>query len=166
MVKKLRKPINRLKSRLILDRKEFLAIIAIPSIILGTIYVSLGTWPFLYIVKSSSMEPALQPGDIVLIKSVEPGEISQGDVVVFDIPDDNKPPYIHRVVRYVRENEIMWSHGPPSPTDGFVTKGDNNEYHDQAILGFGGPVKNGWIRGRAVALYRPPLTPQLLDHPA
>lgn len=72
-----------------------------------------------YVVLSGSMEPAISPGDAVVVDSVDPTTIDRGDVITFTRGTDAVP-VTHRVVD-IREG------------DGglvFETKGDANEDAD------------------------------------
>jgi signal peptidase len=51
------------------------------------------------IVKSGSMAPAIQTGDVVVTKLVRPSEIRVGDVVTFRDPSRNEDLVTHRVQR-------------------------------------------------------------------
>lgn len=92
----------------------------------------------LAVVKSTSMIPTLNVGDIVVIVGVKPGEIRSGDIIIYDkrinVRDVAKAPYervedigyiiIHRVVNvYVVDGKIY-----------LVTKGDNNSFSDPWIV--------------------------------
>ena len=70
--------------------------------------------------KSSSMTPAIAPGDLVVSQPVPVGEVRAGDVITFQRSDEGGAPYTHRVVRVVD--------GPGGPE--FVTKGDANGSED------------------------------------
>lgn len=121
-----------------------------------------GTWPIIYFVKSSSMEPVLLPGDMIIVKSMDPEEVGKGHIIVFDAPGQEESPYVHRVIKWVDAGEPMWNLGPPAPYSGFITKGDNNKYFDQASAASIGPVKKEWIKGKPLFILRGPLQP-LID---
>lgn len=76
-----------------------------------------------YVVLTGSMEPAINPGDSVIVDEVAPEEVRTGDVITFrDGADD--PPVTHRVVEVVE-------------TDGEVryrTAGDNNDNVDAGLV--------------------------------
>ncbi|QLD88031.1 S26 family signal peptidase [Natronomonas salina] len=91
-----------------------------------------------------------------------------GTVVVYDAPGRNGPPIIHRVRFWVEPGENWYDRANeqyldadsceelrncPAPHAGFVTKGDNNAYYDQAS-GIAPPVKPQWVTG--TARYRVP----------
>lgn len=92
-----------------------------------------------------------------------------GSVVVFASPNSTGPPTIHRVHFTVNEGEnwvakanesfLPAANCPaieycPAPHRGFITKGDSNDYYDQASE-LGPPVRPDWIIG--AARYRIPL---------
>ncbi len=92
---------------------------------------------------------------------------SYGDVVVYR-PDGSvqQTPIIHRARFWVEEGENWYQTKAdpeyvspnyrnceqlpacPAPHAGFVTKGDNNDYYDQAI-GMSSPVRPTWVTGTA-----------------
>ena len=87
-----------------------------------------------FVILSGSMEPAISPGDVVIVDASAPARVD--DVVTFD--DGNEVPTTHRVVDVV---------------DGqYVTKGDANENVD------GGGVPAEAVLGRVV------LTIPLIGH--
>lgn len=70
------------------------------------------------VVRSGSMAPSIQPGDIVISKIVEPKDIKIGDVISYRT--DNGIPIIHRVVGLdEKDGKII-----------FETKGDANAAKD------------------------------------
>jgi signal peptidase I len=69
--------------------------------------------PFLYI-RSESMIPSIQPGDIVLLKGINDEQL-EGEVIAYLNPANGKI-IVHRIVR--EEDGLL------------VTKGDNNPYSD------------------------------------
>ena len=79
------------------------------------------TSPFV-IVSGSSMEPTYHSGDLLLVRSVAPASISEGDIVVFHTPRKGVsmglPPRIaHRVVGIQPVNGML----------GYRTTGDNSD---------------------------------------
>jgi signal peptidase len=87
-----------------------------------------------------------------------------GNVVVFAPPDRQGSPIIHRVQFHVESGENWydranqsWVAGAenceqllncPAPNAGYITKGDINDYYDQA-RNLAPPVRAEWIRGEA-----------------
>lgn len=70
--------------------------------------------------KTGSMTPYVDPGDLVVAKPVPDTEVAVGDVISFRAPDGDRAPYTHRVVSRSVVN------GAPS----FETKGDANNRPD------------------------------------
>lgn len=104
--------------------------------ILSILHAPLGiTYPIL-VVKSGSMEPVLQVGDIIIITPVDPNEIYaspwDGDIIVFFRPGHKgrgDAIIVHRAIERVE--------------GGFVTKGDAN-----AVADYFSPVPPDHIIGR------------------
>ncbi|ELZ66977.1 signal peptidase I [Haloferax prahovense DSM 18310] len=85
-----------------------------------------------------------------------------GDVVVYDAPS-HPTPIIHRAVFWVEEGENWYDRANesyvsgadscaellncPAPHAGYVTRGDNNDYYDQA-QGITVPVRPDWVRAK------------------
>jgi len=75
-----------------------------------------------FVVVSSSMEPVMRPGDVILVRQVDGREIEIGDDVTF-IRDAQGTVVTHRVIaREVRDGTV-W----------FTTQGVNNRYPDAPI---------------------------------
>lgn len=51
-----------------------------------------------YVIETSSMEPAMPPGTLVVVKSVPVGDIGVGDVVTYQIKSGEPTVVTHRVV--------------------------------------------------------------------
>lgn len=68
------------------------------------------------IVRSGSMAPSIETGDLVLAKFVRPSEVSVGEVVTFRDPSRSQELVTHRVVAIERQGSSV----------SFVTKGDAN----------------------------------------
>jgi signal peptidase len=76
-------------------------------------------------VLTSSMEPRLPPGTLIVVKPTPADEIRIGDVVTYQIESGRPEVISHRVIEIV------------SSSDGgtaFVTKGDNNSEPDEAAV--------------------------------
>ncbi len=99
------------------------------------------------------------PGDVIIVKSTDPNDLDPGSIIVFDVPGSEESPYVHRIVRWVNKGEPMWSLGPPAPYSGFITKGDNNKYFDQASVESIGPVEKDWVKGEVEFVIRMSLQP-------
>ncbi|SDM36607.1 signal peptidase I [Halogranum gelatinilyticum] len=76
-----------------------------------------------YVVLTGSMTPAIAPGDVVIVDSVDPATIAVGDVVTFERAANN-PPVTHRVI------EVVQTENGPA----YVTKGDANEDPDTSLV--------------------------------
>lgn len=141
------------------------------GIIVGFLILSqivFGLWTPMVAIKSGSMEPNMNIGDIVFIKSADrqkPVTFADGadknytmfgkagDVILY-MPYGQKKvtPIIHRAMYYVNEGEPMWEGGPAAPHSGYITKGDNpktNSKLDQQTLICSVPVKDEWVIGTA-----------------
>ncbi len=97
---------------------------------------------FMTAVRSNSMYPIFQRGDMLLISPVLSNtKLNIGDIIIFD-PEEgalaSKGVIAHRIYS---GNE----------TDGFITKGDANEYIDQASKGESYIIKK-WISNRVITL--------------
>jgi signal peptidase len=92
-------------------------------------------------VVSSSMEPTLKRGDLVVVKGVSPEEISIGDIIVYHNPFQ-RVAVVHRVIDIKKDGDEFI----------FYTKGDNNltnRLSDQEA-GIAPPVREYWVKGRVV----------------
>ena len=74
-----------------------------------------------YVVLSGSMEPAISPGDVVIVNEVPASAIAVGDVITYG-GSESSPPTTHRVIGVQEQGgELV-----------FETKGDANENADLA----------------------------------
>jgi nickel-type superoxide dismutase maturation protease len=100
-----------------------------------------------WIVSGRSMEPALAPGDLVIVDlwSYRHRQPREGEVVLFDGPEPSEPPLVKRVA------------APPASSqaagDEVWLLGDNPEISDDSRRF--GPVPADRIRGRVVWRYWP-----------
>jgi signal peptidase len=85
----------------------------------GAFTVAMGTSSPLVVVESTSMIPSLNIGDLLILKAYSPGDISVGDIVVYNAAWHDKP-IVHRVI----EIQIVGDEYR------FFTKGDNNTMQD------------------------------------
>jgi signal peptidase len=138
-----------------------------------------GAWPPFVAVESGSMEPAVERGDLVVVTATErfpwgglvsreePGAPTRlggtGDVVVFDPPDAETPPILHRLAFRVSAGEDWTDRADPAlldgdcdaieacpaPYDGYVTYGDANGEYDQSA-GIAPIVHEEWISAKAL----------------
>lgn len=73
-----------------------------------------------------SMRPALQPGDLVVLKGVQEDELKKGDVVAFEVPQSAQEDFaipgavVHRISKLERSGDTLIVH----------TKGDANAGED------------------------------------
>lgn len=70
-----------------------------------------------YTVLSGSMEPTYYPGDLVIVKNKNRSSLDEKDVITF-----------------VDDNEIVTHRIIEKTTEGYKTKGDNNNIEDAKIL--------------------------------
>lgn len=116
--------------------------------ILGVIILAIVVLPFIvyavpqtigaehsYVVLSGSMEPAIGPGDVIFVDSVDPASIQVGDVVTYQRVGESRPT-THRVVEIVEEGDGRQ----------FLTMGDANEDPDAE------PVSASAVKGRVMSL--------------
>lgn len=129
-------------------------------------------------VQKISMEPTLEPGEILLVNKLvyRFGEIEYGDIITFHYPLDPELDYVKRVIG-LPEDEVIISSGQVSvngrqlyepyisaapeysgtwhvPAASFFVLGDNrNPSADSHVWGFV-PLEN--IIGKAFAVYWPP----------
>ncbi len=72
------------------------------------------------IVLTDSMFPQIQSGDLIIIKTVDPQTLAEGDVISFFDPDGNGTSVVtHRIVDVLTDGGLQ-----------FVTKGDANNAED------------------------------------
>lgn len=77
-----------------------------------------------YVVLTGSMEPAISPGDAVVVDAVDPATIAAGDVITYQRSAANDIPTTHRVLDVVNGDAGL----------AFVTKGDANEDADAGVV--------------------------------
>ncbi|ELZ94038.1 signal sequence peptidase [Haloferax mucosum ATCC BAA-1512] len=110
--------------------------------------------------------PAADTNDVVTANASEGyGRIGgHGDVIVYKQPSRTDSPIIHRAVFHVEKGENWYGEANksyvlgadscselrncPAPHAGYITRGDNNDYYDQAHT-IAPPVKPDWIRAKA-----------------
>lgn len=111
--------------------------------------------PFLITaVRSNSMYPLFQRGDMLLISPVLPKtNVSIGDIIIFDPEEGNlasKGVIAHRI-------------NSGNAIDGFTTKGDANDYIDQTSRE-DGLIKKEWISNRVITIGDKPVRIPLLGY--
>lgn len=73
------------------------------------------------IVLSPSMEDTIMEGDLIIVKSAQPEDVEEGDIISFFDPDSTGTAVLtHRCIEVVNENGVI----------SFKTKGDNNDSAD------------------------------------
>lgn len=76
-------------------------------------------------VLSGSMQPSIQPGDVVICTSIQPESIEINDIITFAHHDtSNKQSITHRVIDIIYEDQTV----------SFQTKGDANEDADVQLV--------------------------------
>ncbi len=149
--------------------KDLLSVVAILVIFMVFSKLAFGLWTPMVAVESGSMEPHMQVGDIIFIKSVDRVNVitneegkntdyksfeAYGDVILYrPYGEQGVTPIIHRAMYRVEAGEPMWENGPAAPYSGYITKGDNvitNMHFDQeGQISYEMPVKDEWIIGTA-----------------
>jgi signal peptidase len=149
--------------------KDLLSVVAVVIIFMVLSKLAFGLWTPMVAVESGSMEPHMQIGDIIFIKSIDrvniitheegknTGDTSfegYGDVILYrPYGEEGVTPIIHRAMYRVEAGEPMWENGPIAPYSGYITKGDNvitNKHFDQeGQISYNMPVKDEWIIGTA-----------------
>lgn len=149
--------------------KDVAIVLGIVIAFLLLCYLVFGLWTPMYVVSSGSMEPNMNVGDIVFVKSIDRTTVitqkealesaqpytkfgNAGDVILYrPYGDKQYVPIIHRAMYYVEEGQEMWPGGPAAPHAGYITKGDNaqtNVYLDQQTnISDRQPIKEEWIIG-------------------
>jgi signal peptidase len=92
------------------------AVIGFVAVLLGAATAPLAFGLHSYIVRSGSMSPAIDTGDLVVSRQISPTEARIGDIVMFKDPGDGERLTSHRV-------RAVHRHGDRSY---FVTRGDAN----------------------------------------
>lgn len=149
--------------------KDLLSVVAVVIIFMVLSKLAFGLWTPMVAVESGSMEPHMQVGDIIFIKSADRVNITTneegkstdyksfsdyGDVILYrPYGEEGVTPIIHRAMYRVETGEPMWENGPVAPYSGYITKGDNvitNTHYDQeGQISYNMPVKDEWIIGTA-----------------
>lgn len=114
------------------------AVLALGALALSLVVpLAFGARPFT--VLTSSMEPAISAGDVVVEERISPLDAGIGDVVTFKDHADQDRLITHRVQAVRRDGPFLW----------FVTRGDANNASERWRISAGGDL------GRV--LYRVPL---------
>jgi signal peptidase len=146
--------------------KTLVEALLIVAIILSVAYAATGMWRIGFAIESGSMEPNMMIGDLILVQAPQRTNIityeqgksldidyksfnHYGDVIIYQ-PNgfSSTTPIIHRAMKWIEKGDRM-PNGKPAPHDGYLTKGDNNQFFDQQSLYTDSqlvePVKPEWI---------------------
>jgi len=107
-------------------KKVLLGLILFATIVAGWILLkaSLNTDSPIVVATSESMTPAIDVGDLLIVKGVDPEDVAVGTVIVFHPKADPGQLIVHRVVEVIhQEKQII-----------FITKGDNNPETDKWMV--------------------------------
>ncbi|MFC7046675.1 signal peptidase I [Halobacteriaceae archaeon GCM10025711] len=113
-----------------------LLVVLVPFAVVGVPQLALADHS--YVVMSSSMSPDIAAGDVVIVRSVPPETIQEGDVITFGDASGPESLTTHRVVDVTERDGTRY----------FTTKGDANEEADRQ------PVPASSVVGR-VAFHIP-----------
>ena len=111
-----------------------LAWAALALLLAVSVYLRLGGSAPLVAIPTASMEPALRPGDLVLIRPVDPAGVRPGQIVAVRVPALTRstfglpPVVVHRVLRRVGQgaNFVLETKGDHNAArDPFVTSPSN-----------------------------------------
>ena len=83
-----------------------------------------------FIVSSSSMEPAIPTGSLLITQYASPHTLQRGDTITFLPPTKEKEFVTHRIIKAYHQKDLST----------FVTKGDNNNNEDPWKLAGGAIV--------------------------
>jgi signal peptidase len=163
------KSVQEQESSLVSLGKDLLSVAAVVIVFMIISKLIFGLWTPMVAVESGSMEPHMEIGDIIFIKSFdranpisyEEGKNSgyrsfenYGDVILYHpYGEEDVTPVIHRAMYRVEAGQPMWEGGPIAPHSGYITKGDNvvtNQHFDQeGDISYETPVKDEWVIGTA-----------------
>jgi signal peptidase len=115
--------------RRVADRVALGVLVAV-AVTLVAVVVGLlaGLRPF--VIRSGSMAPAIDTGDVIVTRPVHPAQVGPGDVVTFRDPSRSEALVTHRVVEVSPEGDRYT----------FVTKGDANTGTEQWSVAAQGTV--------------------------
>ena len=103
---------------------------------LGILRLTLKTDNPLVVVTSESMVPTIEIGDLLVIQGMDPAEIENGTIILYDSRDlwPNRyveEPIVHRIVDKYNDTDGKWY---------FITQGDNNGDTDPPDGPFGNEI--------------------------
>lgn len=88
-----------------------------------------------YVVLSDSMDPTYSAGDVIVVQSVSPEKIQEGDVITFEQPANRVSQTTHRVIDIVHRDQGLY----------FRTKGDANEGPDPHLVPASNVIGEVWF---------------------
>ena len=83
------------------------------------------------VVLSGSMAPAIETGDVAVIKAAKAKTVDEGDIITFSDPTRDGDLVTHRVIRIERQDDGKLA---------FTTKGDANKGKEEWLIEPGGSV--------------------------
>lgn len=125
-----------------------IVVIGVLSALIAAVGSAIAKEPVLLtVIRSNSMYPVWERGDMVMIQNLKENDHVQiGDIVFFKTENDalsDKGWIAHRVLE-------------GDATQGYITKGDANEYTDQATNGVG-PIKRSYIAAKSITIGGTPI---------
>jgi signal peptidase I len=108
-----------------------LAFVVLVGVLVIVVPAAAGATPMTIL--TQSMIPTYPPGTLVIVKPIQPAEISIGDAITYQIESGRPDVVTHRVTSIIASS---------TGTKTFITKGDNNAFADEK------PVLPGQIKGR------------------
>lgn len=109
-----------------------LALVSLIAALVIVVPALTGSTP--YTILTSSMEPTLPPGTLVIVKPTDPADIRIGTVITYQLESGKPQVVTHRVIEIIQPNL-------PGGEVSFITKGDANSAPDEK------PVHPVQIRG-------------------
>ena len=114
------------------DNESLLSWMGTCLLSIGIIWFTVGVFPiFPSVIATGSMEPMILPGDVILIKKIDPSLVEVGDVIQFK---RDAILISHRVINIVEEKDGK----------SYQTKGDNNSTEDREL------VKPEQVKGKII----------------
>lgn len=80
--------------------------------------------------KTGSMRPAINPGDLILVNAIQPKNVRVGDIITFQRPGEADEIFTHRVAKISYSDAAI----------AFETKGDANKTADTWTVTYSGPA--------------------------
>ncbi len=132
-----------LKKEIFSNLKALAIAILIALLINYTLAATLKVQKPVMVVVSSSMEPTIKPGDIIVVKKVNIEDIKVGDIIVYKNPYTQKE-IVHRVIYKGKKYGKVY----------LITKGDNdktNPLPDQ-LVGAAPPITEEIFVGKVILI--------------